>query len=61
MKVLYDSRKNIRLTATGSARPIIEKGAADSGAGRWIMLKVPTLSLFAKIVIYVGITMKFGA
>jgi predicted AAA+ superfamily ATPase len=46
MKVLYDTRKNIKLTATGSASPIIEKGAADSGAGRWTMLKVPTLSFY---------------
>jgi predicted AAA+ superfamily ATPase len=46
MKVLYDSRKNIKLTATGSASPILEKSAADSGAGRWTMLKVPTLSFY---------------
>ncbi len=29
MKVIYDSRKEVRLTATGSASPILEKGAAD--------------------------------
>jgi predicted AAA+ superfamily ATPase len=46
MKVLYDSRQNIKLTATGSASPVIEKGAADSGAGRWTMLRVPTLSFY---------------
>ncbi|MGD8401507.1 MAG: ATP-binding protein [Bacillota bacterium] len=46
MKVLYDSRKNIRLIATGSTSPIIEKGVAESGAGRWTMLKVPTLSFY---------------
>ncbi len=46
MKVLYDTKKDIALTATGSASPIIEKGAADSGAGRWTMLKVPTLSFY---------------
>ena len=44
--IIYDTRKNIKLTATGSASPIIEKGAADSGAGRWTMLKVPTLSFY---------------
>ena len=38
MKVIYDSRKDIRLTATGSASPILEKGATDSGTGRWSCL-----------------------
>jgi predicted AAA+ superfamily ATPase len=46
MKVLYDSRKDIKLTATGSASPVIIKGASDSGAGRWNILKVPTLSFY---------------
>lgn len=46
MKVIYDSRKDIRLTATGSASPVLEKGAADSGTGRWTVLKIPTLSFF---------------
>jgi predicted AAA+ superfamily ATPase len=38
MKVL------IKLTATGSASPIIER--SDSGAGRWTILKVPTMSFY---------------
>ncbi|MCM1044925.1 MAG: ATP-binding protein [Candidatus Gastranaerophilales bacterium] len=46
MKVIYDSRKDICLTATGSASPIIEKGSADSGTGRWSVLKIPTLSFY---------------
>lgn len=46
MKVIYDSRKDIRLTATGSASPVLEKGAADSGAGRWSVLKIPTMSFY---------------
>ncbi|MBO5199101.1 MAG: AAA family ATPase [Lachnospiraceae bacterium] len=46
MKVIYDSRKDIRLTATGSASPVLEKGTADSGTGRWSVLKIPTLSFF---------------
>ena len=44
MKVMYDSRKDIRMAATGSASPILEKGTADSGTGRWSVLKIPTLS-----------------
>ena len=46
MKVIYDSRKDIRLAATGSASPILEKGSADSGTGRWSVLKIPTLSFY---------------
>ena len=46
MKVIYDSRKNVRLTATGSASPILEKGSADSGTGRWSILKIPTMSFY---------------
>ena len=46
MKVIYDSRKDIRLTATGSASPIFEKGSTDSGTGRWSILKIPTMSFY---------------
>lgn len=46
MKVIYDSRKDIRLTATGSASPILEKGSNDSGTGRWSVLKIPTMSFY---------------
>ena len=46
MKVIYDSRKDIRLIATGSANPILERGAADSGTGRWSVLKIPTMSFY---------------
>lgn len=46
MKVIYDGRKDIRLVATGSASPVLEKGASDSGTGRWVVLKIPTLSFY---------------
>lgn len=46
MKVIYDSRKDIRLIATGSASPILEKGSTDSGTGRWNVLKIPTMSFY---------------
>ncbi len=46
MKVIYDSRKEIRLTATGSASPALEKGTAESGTGRWNVLKIPTMSFY---------------
>ncbi len=46
MKVIYDNRKDICMTATGSASPVLEKGAADSGTGRWSVLKIPTMSFY---------------
>ena len=46
MKVIYDSRKDIRLTATGSASPILEKKSTDSGTGRWSVIKIPTMSFY---------------
>ena len=46
MKVIYDSRKDISLVATGSASPILEKGTTDSGTGRWSVLKIPTMSFY---------------
>lgn len=46
MKVIYDSRKDIRLIATGSASPTLEKGTAESGTGRWSVLKIPTMSFY---------------
>lgn len=46
MKVIYDSQKDVRLVATGSASPILEKGAADSGTGRWNIIKIPTMSFY---------------
>lgn len=46
MKVIYDGRKDIRLTATGSASPVLERGTTDSGTGRWSILKIPTMSFY---------------
>lgn len=46
MKVIYDSRRDIRIVATGSASPILEKGSTDSGTGRWNVLKIPTMSFY---------------
>lgn len=46
LKVIFDSRKDVRLTATGSASPLLEKGSADSGTGRWCVLKIPTMSFY---------------
>lgn len=46
IKTLYDTNPNLHLVATGSASPALEKGSADSGVGRWSVLKIPTLSFY---------------
>lgn len=46
VKVLYDQRPALNLVATGSASPLLENGTADSGVGRWQLLKLPTLSFY---------------
>lgn len=46
MKVIYDSRRDIRLVATGSASPVLEKNSTDSGTGRRSVLKIPTMSFY---------------
>jgi len=46
MKVIYDSRKDIKIVSTGSASPVLDKGTSDSGTGRWNTLIVPTLSFY---------------
>ena len=46
LKVLYDTRPDVKLVATGSSSPALEKGVSDSGTGRWSVLKIPTLSFF---------------
>ncbi len=46
LKILYDTNPNIKIMATGSASPILEDKAKESGLGRWITIQVPTLSFF---------------
>ncbi len=46
IKTLYDTKPNLRVMATGSASPVLEKDPAESGVGRWSILKIPTLSFY---------------
>ena len=46
LKIIFDSKPRYRLTATGSASPVIVQGASDSGVGRWTSIPVPTLSFY---------------
>ena len=46
LKSLYDMHPETHLVATGSASPALVKGSAESGAGRWSVIQVPTLSFY---------------
>lgn len=46
LKTIYDMQPETRCVATGSASPALIKGNAESGAGRWSVIQIPTLSFF---------------
>lgn len=46
LKTIYDMKPDANIVATGSASPILMKGSQESGAGRWTVIQVPTLSFF---------------
>lgn len=46
VKTIYDTRPLSQMTATGSASPVLKKKTAESGAGRWTVIQIPTLSFF---------------
>ncbi|HBQ63684.1 MAG TPA: AAA family ATPase [Clostridiales bacterium] len=46
LKTIYDLQPETRVIATGSASPVLIKGGIESGAGRWSILQVPTLSFY---------------
>lgn len=46
LKTLYDMQPETRIVATGSASPALVKGNQESGAGRWSVIQVPTMSFY---------------
>ena len=46
LKVIYDTQPDTQVVATGSASPILMRGNSESGAGRWSVIPVPTLSFY---------------
>lgn len=46
LKILYDTQPDSHVVATGSASPALIKGSIESGAGRWTVIQVPTLSFY---------------
>lgn len=46
LKILYDLNPSVRAVATGSASSMVEGAVKESGAGRWTVIKIPTLSFY---------------
>lgn len=46
LKFIYDNQPETKVIATGSASPALIKGSTESGAGRWSIIQVPTLSFY---------------
>ena len=46
LKTIYDTQPDTKVIATGSASPALIKGSRESGAGRWSVIQVPTLSFY---------------
>ena len=46
LKTIYDMQPDTRVIATGSVSPALMKGTRESGAGRWTVIQVPTLSFY---------------
>lgn len=46
LKTIYDMQPDTNVVATGSASPVLIKGNIESGAGRWSIIQVPTLSFY---------------
>lgn len=46
LKMIYDMQPDTNVVATGSASPALVKGNQESGAGRWTVIQVPTMSFY---------------
>lgn len=46
LKTIYDMQPDTQVVATGSASPALMRGNRESGAGRWTVIQVPTLSFY---------------
>ena len=46
LKIIYDMQPETKVVATGSASPALMKGNQESGAGRWSVIQVPTMSFY---------------
>jgi len=46
LKTIYDNYPLYRVMATGSASPILSEKLPESGVGRWLQIRIPTLSFY---------------
>lgn len=46
LKTIYDMQPKTQVVATGSASPALIKGNQESGAGRWSVIQIPTMSFY---------------
>ena len=46
LKTIYDMQPDSKVVATGSASPALVQGSTESGAGRWSVIRVPTMSFY---------------
>ncbi|MFC5401184.1 ATP-binding protein [Cohnella soli] len=46
LKTIYDNNPTYRVMATGSASPILSEKMPESGVGRWVQIRIPTLSFY---------------
>lgn len=46
LKTIYDMQPDTHIVATGSASPALMRGSHESGAGRWSVISVPTMSFY---------------
>lgn len=46
LKIIYDMQLETKVVATGSASPALVIGNQESGAGRWSVIQVPTMSFY---------------
>ena len=46
LKTIYDMQPDTQMVATGAASPALIKGNQESGAGRWTVIQVPTMSFY---------------
>lgn len=46
LKTIYDMQPDTQIVATGSASPALVRGNQESGAGRWSVIQVPTMSFY---------------
>lgn len=46
LKTIYDHQPTFRVMATGSASPVLSEKMPESGVGRWVRIRIPTLSFY---------------